>query len=68
MKSRRHISEDCCEVVNLYFLSQIFNELQVRQETGDYMTKIKLVEEYKGTQWGTKVKEQRFECSLTISS
>jgi GNAT superfamily N-acetyltransferase len=24
----------------------------------------KLVEEHKGTQWGTKVNEQRFECSL----
>jgi len=25
----------------------------------------KLVEEHKGTQWGTEVNEQRFECSLT---
>ncbi len=26
----------------------------------------KLVEEHKGTQWGTEVNEQRFECSLTV--
>jgi GNAT superfamily N-acetyltransferase len=27
-----------------------------------------LVEEHRGTQWGTEVKEQRFECRLTSSS
>ena len=26
----------------------------------------KLVEEHKGTQWGTEVNEQRFECSLIV--